>query len=396
MALPGNVTSKLANKIQKNLNNLLNVGSVGKVGPGGGQDMAQVNATFARILNKSPLELNDTSPAAHMTENPYDYATVYYPNNVQTLESGHYIIFDVLEKDTLLGQSLKSLTDITGQGSLGIDINDYGDGAFKTIATGPAGQNNRITRIKNRGGGTEERVVNLSSGIAGSKLFNRPVRISKTIVLYTPPGLKTSYNTVHEGVETGIVGNLLGFKGGGTIRSASELVARLKDAAAALGTDIISGIAALIPGIGDVKGALSKVTGKATNPNIEMVFRSVPMRSFDFVFEFAPKNRKELENMYKIIEIFKFHMHPAIDGLGNDFIVPDEFQITYMYLEHRNQYIPRVSRCVLTNLDIQHGDEGNFSTFAGDYKGAAPIYTKMSLKFSETEIMTKTTISKGF
>jgi hypothetical protein len=100
--------------------------------------------------------------------------------------------------------------------------------------------------------------------------------------------------------------------------------------------------------------------------------------------------------MYKILEIFKYHMHPMIDPTGNDFIVPEEFQITYMYLEHRNQYIPRVSRCVLTNLDIQHGDDANFSTFAGDDKGAAPIYTKMSLKFSETEIMTKTTISKGF
>jgi hypothetical protein len=100
--------------------------------------------------------------------------------------------------------------------------------------------------------------------------------------------------------------------------------------------------------------------------------------------------------MTKIIEIFKYHMHPAIEQFGNDFIVPEEFQITYMYLEHRNQYIPRVSRCVLTNLDLQHGDDNNFSTFAGDDNGAAPIYTKMSLKFSETEIMTKTTIVKGF
>jgi hypothetical protein len=384
--------SKVANLIQKNLGNLTGGGLVGL---GGGiigaltdkaKNMAQTNAAAAKILNKSPLELNDTSPVAHMKENPYDYGTVYYPNNVQTLESGHYIIFDVLEKDTAVAAFARTALSGVAKliGPLGRD-----DIAQKVQ---PTQRTSRVTTIKNRKGGTEDRVVQPSGGISAGLAGNRSVRVSKTIVLYTPPGLKTSYNAVHEGVETGIIGGLLGFKG----ESAAEFAGKVKDAAAALGTELISGALSIIPGAGDLKGALSKITGKATNPNTEMVFKSVPMRSFDFVFEFAPKNKKELENMTKIIEVFKYHMHPAINPTENDFIVPEEFQITYMYLEHRNQYIPRVSRCVLTNLDIQHGDDANFSTFAGDDKGAAPIYTKMSLKFSETEIMTKTTIVKGF
>jgi hypothetical protein len=387
--------SKVANLIQKNLGNLTGGGLVGL---GGGiigaltdkaKNMAQTNAAAAKILNKSPLEINDTSPVAHMKENPYDYGTVYYPNNVQSLESGHYIIFDVLEKDTATGAFFNSLKQGTAKVASALDRDNIAE------KVRPAERTSRVTTIKNRKGGTEERVVQPSSGLAAGALGNRTVRVSKTIVLYMPPGLKTSYGAVHEGVETGIIGNLLGMQGGkGVIGSTGELIGRMKDAAAALGTELVSGALSIIPGMGDLKGSLSKLTGKATNPNTEMVFKSVPMRSFDFVFEFAPKNKKELENMYKILEIFKYHMHPAIDD--NDFIVPEEFQITYMYLEHRNQYIPRVSRCVLTNLDIQHGDDANFSTFAGDDKGAAPIYTKMSLKFSETEIMTKTTIAKGF
>jgi hypothetical protein len=383
--------SKVANLIQKNLGNLTGGGLVGL---GGGiigaltdkaKNMAQTNAAAAKILNKSPLELNDTSPVAHMKENPYDYGTVYYPNNVQTLESGHYIIFDVLEKDTAVAAFARTALSGVAKliGPLSADIADKAR---------PSERTSRVTTIKNRKGGTEDRVVQPSGGISAGLAGNRTVRVSKTIVLYTPPGLKTSYNAVHEGVETGIIGGLLGLKTG----SPAEIAGKIKDAAASLGTELISGALSIIPGAGDLKSALSKITGKATNPNTEMVFKSVPMRSFDFVFEFAPKNKKELENMTKIIEIFKYHMHPAINPTENDFIVPEEFQITYMYLEHRNQYIPRVSRCVLTNLDIQHGDDANFSTFAGDDKGAAPIYTKMSLKFSETEIMTKTTIVKGF
>ena len=388
--------SKVANLIQKNLSNLTGGGLIGL---GGGllgsltdkaKNMAQTNAAAAKILNKSPLELNDTSPVAHMKENPYDYGTVYYPNNVQSLESGHYIIFDVLEKDTATSAFARSVMAASSQVAQSLGKDNISE------KLKPSERSSRVTTIKNRKGGTEDRVVQPSSGISAGLLGNRTVRVSKTIVLYTPPGLKTSYNAVHEGVEAGIIGNLLGMKGGDVMTSAGEIIGRVKDAAAALTTELISGALSIIPGVGDLKGALTKVTGKATNPNTEMVFKSVPMRAFDFVFEFAPKNKKELESMYKIIEIFKYHMHPAIDGLGNDFIVPEEFQITYMYLEHRNQYIPRVSRCVLTNLDLQHGDDNNFSTFAGDDNGAAPIYTKMSLKFSETEIMTKTTIVKGF
>ena len=388
--------SKVANLIQKNLGNLTGGGLVG-IGAGiigaltdKAKNMAQTNAAAAKILNKSPLELNDTSPVAHMKENPYDYGTVYYPNNVQSLESGHYIIFDVLEKDTATSALAQSAMAASAKVASALGRDDIAQ------KVKPSERSSRVTTIKNRKGGTEDRVVQPSSGISAGLAGNRTVRVSKTIVLYTPPGLKTNYGAVHEGVEAGIIGNVLGLQGGGAIKSSAELAGRLKDAAATLGTELVSGALSIIPGFGDLKGALTKVTGKATNPNTEMVFKSVPMRSFDFVFEFAPKNKKELESMYKIIEIFKYHMHPAIQDFGNDFIVPEEFQITYMYLEHRNQYIPRVSRCVLTNLDIQHGDDALFSTFAGDDKGAAPIYTKMSLKFSETEIMTKTTIVKGF
>jgi hypothetical protein len=126
-----------------------------------------------------------------------------------------------------------------------------------------------------------------------------------------------------------------------------------------------------------------------------MVFKGVPMREFDYSFEFAPKNAEELKRMQEILFLFRYHMHPEL-GAGNDFIVPSEFQITYMYLDNRNSYIPRISKCVLKSMDIQHGDETVFSTFVADDKGAAPVYTKMTLKFAETEIMTKATINRGF
>ena len=56
--------------------------------------------------------------------------------------------------------------------------------------------------------------------------------------------------------------------------------------------------------LGDFKATLQKLTGKAFNNNLEMVFEGVPMREFSFEFEFVPKNRKELDSARKIISLF--------------------------------------------------------------------------------------------
>jgi hypothetical protein len=378
--------------IKRNLGNLTGGGALGIAAGIAGSlfdksknNMAQ-NAAAAKILNKSPLEINDTSPVAHMKSNPYEYGTVFYPENVQNLGTGHYIIFDILETDTGYGQLWNSVKKGSNRVAEFLGNDPVADKANLKESQMGGYKNTRSQQA------AQSRVVKASSGINAGTIGERHSRVSDTLILYTPPGLKTSYSVQHEGTETGMLGDILGAKLG----SPADLVGRIKEVSAKLGTEIASMAVSLIPGAGDLKGALQKATGRAFNPNLEMVFKGVPMREFDYTFEFAPKNQKELESAQKIIQKFKFHMHPELSDMGNDFIVPSQFQITYMYMENRNTYIPKISKCVLKSLDLQHGDEGVFSTFAADAFGAAPIYTKMVLKFAETEIMTKGTISQGF
>jgi len=382
----------VADIIKKNLGNLTGGGALGiAAGIAGSlfdksKNSVAQNAAAAKILNKSPLEINDTSPVSHMKSNPYEYGTAWYPENVQNLGTGHYIIFDILETDTAYGQlwnSVKKGSNKVAE-SLGAD----------PVADSRNLKENQMGGYKNTRSqqAAQARVVKASSGINAGTIGERHTRVSDTLILYTPPGLKTSYSVQHEGTETGMLGQIFGAKVG----SFADLAGRAKEIGATLATEIAGAAIQLIPGVGDLKGALQKATGRAFNPNLEMVFKGVPMREFDYTFEFAPKNQKELESAQKIIQKFKFHMHPELSDMGNDFIVPSQFQITYMYMENRNTYIPRISKCVLKQMDLQHGDEGVFSTFAGDSFGAAPIYTKMSLKFAETEIMTKKTMSEGF
>jgi hypothetical protein len=78
------------------------------------------------------------------------------------------------------------------------------------------------------------------------------------------------------------------------------------------------------------------------------------------------------------------------------FNTPSEFQITYLYRESINSYIPRVSRCVLETMDVDYAPEGVISSFIPDEQGAAPTLATMKLTFKETEIMTKERIADGF
>ena len=376
---------KVAGIVQKNLSNLQATGA-GLAGLGGGlagalfdkaKNSIQTNAAAAKILNKSPLELNDTSPASHMKQNPYEYGTVYYPSNVTDLGTGHYMFFDILETTTIYdaAQSKYNGAKSAVYSALGADKRSAKAKARQLTAGKAATFKDGTSRIQPTSSG-----INAGGG--------RHTRVADSIVLYTPAGLKTTYTVTHTGKETGILGDMASMSFG------DNVLARGGEITAKIGmqiTDMLTQAA----GVGDFKAVLQKTTGRAFNNNLEMVFEGVPMREFSFEFEFVPKNRIELDSARKIISLFKFHMHPEISNSG-DFVVPSQFQITYMYIDKQNTYIPRISKCVCTKLDLQHGDETVFSTFAGDELGAAPVYTKMSLSFSETEIMTKQKIAEGY
>ena len=135
-------------------------------------------------------------------------------------------------------------------------------------------------------------------------------------------------------------------------------------------------------------------TGVAINPNAEFVFKSVPFRTFDYTFDLAPRNKNENDTCHNIIKLFKFHMLPENAGVGR-LAIPSEFQITYMYRDNLNGYIPKISRCALTSFDVDYAPNQNFHTLRSDETGAPPQMMKIKLSFTEMEIMTKETIALG-
>jgi len=397
------VLGKVASIIQKNLGNLTSTGGgliSGVLGgisalSGSAKSSAQLNATAAKILNKSPLEINDT-PTSHLRQNPYEYGTVYYPSDVSNLGTGHYMIFDIVMN---YNSSFKN-TNFNNSAIIPVRTSkknaDFFEGGLKAtgkrLISGPEARNTtgRSTAIKELGINSDR----LTQAVSGVTMANPThTHVTDSIILYTPPQVKTSYNTNYENADTGIRG---GFRAGNTGGFASFLgLDALGGAGSVLIEQAVNQASALVSGFGDTIAFASKTTGTAINPNTELVFKSVPFRDFNFNFEFAPRNLKEVDSINKIINLFKFHMQPEL-GKTNFFVTPSEFQITYMYLENRNTYIPRISRCVLKTLELDQSPEGVFTTFAADERGAMPVYSKMSLTFTETEIMTKEKVAQGF
>jgi len=356
----------------------------------GSNNQVQTKKIAAKLLNKSPLEIESPSPTSHMKENPYNYGTAYYPQETSNLGDGHYVIFDVIMHKASKFKSKQ-----------------YGDQGIIGVSDRLVGEKNLISRAdkvktaSDKGVGAETRVQAVNSGL--NEKTPSHTYVSDSMILYTPgEALKFNYAVGYNDMETGLAG-LLGQGISNTLDSEGFLDglktagALTGDAGTILLRKAAFGAASLIPGFENIEGAFDKAKGQAVNSQMELVFQGVPFREFSFPFEFAPKNYFEKEEMYKIINLFKFHMHPEFKNENRSyFLAPSEFQITYMYRENRNSYIPRVSRCVLTGMNVNFAPQDVISTFNVDAKGAPATMATMSLTFKETEIMTKERIADGY
>lgn len=337
----------------------------------------QVEKVAAKIANKSPLDLSN-SQLAHMEpqNNPFNYGNLYYPEETTNLGDGHYIIFDIIQnmKSNLKQQTFDS------------------KGKFVSKNKGLVGERKidnakRTQALVNQGFQKDFDVVRKqSSGLAAGN--DTHTIISDSIILYVPNAeTKFSYKVNYENVDTGLAGLLAGVFDGEKV---------LSKAGAALGTfseAVLKGaLEIVLPGFG---GIVDKKRGYATNPQTELVFKGVPFRNFNFPFEFAPRNEKEKDNVHKIIQLFKFHMQPELSNSTGFLIAPSEFQITYMYRDRANMYIPKISRCALTDFNVDYSPEGVFTAYKADERGAPPTLIKVDMAFTEMEIMTKRTIGLG-
>ena len=149
-------------------------------------------------------------------------------------------------------------------------------------------------------------------------------------------------------------------------------------------TAAVSGLAVGAAG-GNVSGSqlVSRATGQVFNPNLELLFEGVNLRTFPFSFELFPRNRKEGQEVMKIIRTLKTSMtarKKANKGQKGLFIgAPDVFQLTYMKGKSPHPFLNTFLPMALTSFNIVYTGSNTYSTF---YDGT-PTHMRMELTFKE-------------
>tara|TARA_R110000737_G_scaffold256121_1_gene265033 strand:- start:525 stop:1181 length:657 start_codon:yes stop_codon:yes gene_type:complete len=154
----------------------------------------------------------------------------------------------------------------------------------------------------------------------------------------------------------------------------------------------------LLPGMGGTKELYAMREGKVFSNRMEVAFTGLEKRKFNYTFKMTPRSEEEAEEIRAIIFAFKANMLPELDGgyeKGRRMIVPNTFDIKYMYQGDENQYLNKISTCVLENLNVKYGGT-QFQAFKGNNEGAPLVETEISLQFKEMETITRERIFEGF
>ena len=155
----------------------------------------------------------------------------------------------------------------------------------------------------------------------------------------------------------------------------------------------VAAIAALDVAAPGSKAVAQIQTGRAITPKMELMFNGIGRREFSYEFTFIPKSPQEADVVQRIVYQFKYHMaSDYIEGSGQrEMEIPSTFDISYQYLGKENPYLNKISTCFLESVGVEYGGD-RFQTYAE----GVPQQTKLSLKFKEMEIITKSRIAEGY
>lgn len=238
---------------------------------------------------------------------------------------------------------------------------------------------------------------NATSGqIEKALTASKMMRLDTAISLHMPNSVKTNY-----GVNWGeasdeemrnkelVVQSLI--KTSNAMKSNNGFVNKVTGAAGAAGDVAFTALGNLaVNAVGKYGQKAASITGG--NSKAEQVFDGVQFREFEFSYQFFPKSPDEAENILNIIRLFRYHMLPEfLDTLSFMYIYPSEFNIKYYSNGKENQYLEKLSTCVLKSLDVDYTPNGQFSTFAPTDKGAMPTQINVSMTFQELSKPSKET-----
>ena len=127
---------------------------------------------------------------------------------------------------------------------------------------------------------------------------------------------------------------------------------------------------------------VARASGQILNPNLELLFNGVGIRTFPMSFIFFARNRREGQVVLQIIRTFKKEMAPrrtSEAGAGVFIGAPSVFQLTYKQGRKQHPFLNRFLPAVLSDMKVNYAASGAYSSF---YDGT-PTHIQVDMQFKE-------------
>ena len=291
--------------------------------------------------------------------------SVRYPHDMLIDEAEDFVMFDFYDYKPPF-QDKNSVDDVGGESYANLTLGDYN-------ATGYAGEYFKDKKYPQ-------------------------------ILMYMPQDIQDAFAAKWEGKKFGqITTGLLASAGqDGNIKKLKEagktLDKALEKSMVESAASIVTGLAQRITGdtisAGDLFGGIS---GVARNPNVEVLFQSMELRTFDLTFKMSPFDDQDALRIEAIIKIFKMAMLPQynlgddVDVFGKDnkaldagFIqVPKVCAVNFMRGSNRNRFLPRYKMCAITDVNVNYTPDNVYATIDRNM----PVATELKISFMETKLV---------
>lgn len=334
------------------LENVAGAAGKGAFSVSAGPNGITVGGNFNQIKKGARTPNTIRSPIRELYSNPKVKSPIVFP---QDLDNDHYVMFKIMRErridrrdrrviDTFQNIVLPVPSNLTT--SYGANYANESLGAFGAMAAGQVGASD----IESAGGSIVDKIM---SGIGvANQAFSGDTDAATQLAGVLGPGVATAV----AGKSVGAVGALLAL--GGTA--------------------------------GGVVSGISVATGAAVNPHLAVVFQGVNFRTHGFAYKFIARNSAESDTIRRLINTFKYHMHPSYLPGNLAFNYPDEFEIEFA--DSIAPHLYKIGTCVLTSMNVNYNGEAT-PLFFEDTQ--APVSITIELQFQETAILTKDAFEKS-
>jgi hypothetical protein len=215
----------------------------------------------------------------------------------------------------------------------------------------------------------------MEQAFGGLKTTQSTKRLKTAIALHVPNEVSVGYRATYGEEELGAIF-------GAGAEAATNGAGALDSAGMGMQGAVVKGLE-----MNPARAALSALYKAAPNPRKEQLFKSMEFRRFSFNYQFAPRSKKEADNIKRIINTFKFYMHPEYQNNVNKmlYLFPSEFDIVYYFGDKEHPHLNKISTCVLTDLQVNYSPNGQFATF----DDGMPAQINLQMSFLELETLSK-------